>query len=115
VTVEDIDGLLPVASQINLFRIVQEAVTNLVRHSGARTASVYVRRDGATVAATIKDDGRGFELRRDSAGRLALGFGWSGIAERVRILGGQVEIVSAPDRGTRIELSAPVGDGAAAG
>jgi two-component system sensor histidine kinase UhpB len=87
---------------------VQEAVANVVRHSGARTAAVHVRRADSVIVVTIKDDGRGFELQRDRAGRLALGFGLSGIAERVRILGGHVEVVSAPGRGTRIELYAPV-------
>lgn len=108
VTVEDVDGLLPVESQINLYRIVQEAVNNVVRHSGARTAAVQVRRVGPSIAVRIQDDGRGFALGRDATGRLTQGFGLSGIAERVRILGGQVEIETAPGRGTRIAFSTPI-------
>lgn len=107
-SVEDIDGLLPLESQIALYRIVQEALSNVVRHSNASTAIVHVRRAGDTIALTIRDDGRGFPVRRDGAGRLAGGFGLSGIAERVRILGGDVEVVSAPGQGTRMEVSVPV-------
>jgi signal transduction histidine kinase len=107
-TVEDIDGLLPVEAQINLYRIVQEAVNNVVRHSGATMAAVHVARVGNTIALAIRDDGRGFVVRNDGAGRLAGGFGLSGIAERARILRGRVDVVSAPGQGTRLELSAPV-------
>lgn len=105
--VEDIDGLLPVEREINLFRIVQEAINNVVRHSGARRATVHVRRVGAAIAITVQDDGRGFDRRRGGAGRPAQGSGLTGIGERVRILGGRVEVTSAPGRGTRIEISTP--------
>jgi len=107
-TVEDIDGLLPVEHQINLFRIVQEAVNNIVRHSEARSAVIHIRRDGAQITVTIRDDGRGFRVRRDGAGGLIGGFGLSGIAERVRILGGRLDVVSAPGGGTRLEIAVPV-------
>lgn len=109
VAVEDVDGLLPVEREINLFRIVQEAVSNVVRHSGARRAAVRVRRTGAAIAITVQDDGRGFDRRRAGGARAAQGFGLWGIAERVRILGGRVEVTSAPGRGTRIEISTPIG------
>jgi two-component system, NarL family, sensor histidine kinase UhpB len=67
-----------------------------------------VRRQGNHVVATIRDDGRGFVMPRDGTGRLALGFGMSGMAERARILGGHIEVVSTPGSGTRIEVTAPV-------
>ncbi len=108
VTIEPVDGLLPGEHEINLYRIVQEAVSNIVRHAGANSASVHVRHDGGTIVMTIRDDGRGFALPRDSAGRLKLGFGLSGMAERARILGGRIDFVSSPGRGTRIEVVAPV-------
>ena len=87
---------------------MQEAVSNVVRHANARSGSVHVRRESNVVIATIRDDGQGFVLPRDGGGRLALGFGLSGIAERARILGGQVDILSTPGGGTRIDVTAPV-------
>jgi signal transduction histidine kinase len=113
VTVENVDGMLPVESQIALYRVVQEGLSNVVHHAGATAAAVRVGRVGEVLRVTIEDDGRGFRVRRDDRGRLSGGFGLSGIAERARILGGQVEIVSTPRRGTRLELSVPVGWGGA--
>ncbi|MFW6192518.1 MAG: two-component regulator propeller domain-containing protein, partial [Gemmatimonadota bacterium] len=60
-TVDDIDELLPARAEINLYRVVQEALNNLVRHSGADTAYVHVRRGEGAIGVTIADDGRGFE------------------------------------------------------
>lgn len=108
-TIENIDGLLPVESEINLYRIVQEGLNNVVRHSEAATARVHVRRDVDVVRATIIDRGRGFRVTRDADGRLTAGFGLSGMSERARIIGGTLDVRSAPGEGTRIELSVPVG------
>jgi signal transduction histidine kinase/ligand-binding sensor domain-containing protein len=108
IAVEDVDGVLPIEDQINLFRIVQEAVTNIVRHSGAATAAVRVWRSPIALAVLIHDDGRGFTPTRDGSGRLAGGFGLSGIAERARILRGRLDVTSAPGQGTRLDLVVPV-------
>jgi signal transduction histidine kinase len=108
VRVEPVDRLLPVELEINLYRIVQEAVSNVVRHAQANRATVHVRREADTIVATIRDDGRGFELPRDDSGRLALGFGLSGMTERARILSGRIDVLSVPGRGTTIEVFAPV-------
>ena len=107
-TVEDVDDLLPADREINLYRIVQEALNNVVRHAGASEASVHVRRDGAEVIVTVRDNGRGFRVEHDGTGGLNGGFGLSGIGERARILGGRLDISSAPGEGTRVEVSAPV-------
>jgi ligand-binding sensor domain-containing protein/signal transduction histidine kinase len=106
--IEDIDGLLSLESQINLYRIVQEALNNVVSHSGATVAAIHARRAGDTIAVTVRDNGRGFAVLRDGAGSLAGGFGISSIAGRARILDGQVDIISAPGQGTRLELTVPV-------
>lgn len=105
VTIEPIDEYLAKESGINVFRIVQEALANIVRHSGSRSARVHVRRDSEAIRLTIADQGRGFVVPRGHVG----GLGLTGIAERVRILGGSVDIVSAPGQGTRIEVSVPAG------
>jgi signal transduction histidine kinase len=113
--VDPVDDLLPVEGQINLYRVVQEALSNVVHHAGATAAAVRVWRDGDALRVTIGDNGRGFRVLRDDRGRLAGGFGLAGIAERMRILGGTVEVVSGPGRGTRVDLSVPVGRGVEVG
>ena len=106
-SIDDIDHLRPLERQINLYRIVQEAVTNVVRHSRATRAEVQVRRLDGAIAVTVRDDGRGFAVQGDGAGGLSGGFGLSGLAERVRILGGVVRVTSAADQGTLLEVTVP--------
>ncbi|HEX6307194.1 MAG TPA: two-component regulator propeller domain-containing protein [Longimicrobiales bacterium] len=102
--IDTIDGLLSLESEINLYRIVQESLNNIVRHSGAHSAAIRVRREGSSVRVTIADEGCGFRLERDSRGQPVGGFGLTGIVERARILGGELEVASAPGAGTRIEI-----------
>jgi signal transduction histidine kinase/ligand-binding sensor domain-containing protein len=108
VNVDDVDGLLPVDRQIDLYRVVQEGLSNVVHHAAARNATVHIRRAGSQLRVTIVDDGRGFQVRRDDRGRLTGGFGLTGIAERVRMLEGRIEVSSAPGRGTVLEVTIPV-------
>jgi len=108
VSIDEIDDLLPTESEINLYRIVQEALNNIVRHAGATSVALEVRRTGERIAVTIRDDGQGFQVRRDAGGRVVSGFGLSGMAERARILHGQFQVSSTPGEGTRIELFIPV-------
>ena len=85
-----------------VYRIVQEALTNVAKHANATLAFVYLRRTGDTLQVTIEDNGGGFELR--SARR---GLGLIGIRERVAYLGGAVRIDSAPGKGTRLNIELP--------
>lgn len=114
-TIEDIDGQLPAGHQIDLYRIVQEALSNVVHHSGARAASVHVRRSLDAIAVTVRDDGRGFVVHHVGDGRLVGGFGLSTIAERARMLRGRVDVASAPGEGTRLELVVPAAAAAETG
>lgn len=106
-----IDGLVAPADEINVFRIVQECVNNIVKHSGAANASISVRSDAGGLRIDVSDDGRGIE--RPDAGAAGRGFGLQGVAERVRLLGGALSIDSGRGTGTRIRVSIPrgVGDG----
>lgn len=94
---------LPEAHRTCLYRVVQEALTNVVRHSGARKAEVVVQTETSSVIATIVDDGRGFspEPAKDR------GLGMIGMEERVRELGGAIRVVSSPGRGARVEVHIP--------
>jgi signal transduction histidine kinase/ligand-binding sensor domain-containing protein len=103
-----IDGLLSKEEEISLYRIVQEAINNILKHSGAKEASVHVECTGAEIQITVADDGRGFVL--EPAGQAELqkrGFGLTGSAERVRMLGGKQAIHTAPGQGTIIHITIP--------
>lgn len=104
VRIGDVDGLLAKEAEINLFRIVQEAVNNVVKHADAARVTIRVEPGRGGIDVVVADDGRGF-VPPGAGG--AAGFGLSGIAERVRILGGRHRLVSAPGRGTRLEVTVP--------
>ena len=95
-------------TQLVLFRIVQEALNNVHRHSGASEANVNVECQGNEVRVTITDNGKGFELPRqlsDFAGQGKLGL--TGMAERARLIGGELEVSSQIGKGTKIIVKAP--------
>lgn len=109
--IEVIDGLLPAEGEINLYRVVQEALNNMVRHSGARRGGVRIRSEDGAIRLTIIDDGEGFAVRGDGERLAERSFGLSGMEERVRIIGGRMKVRSAPGQGTRIFASVPVDGG----
>lgn len=96
-------------AELALYRIVQEAIANALRHSRARRIGVTVERSGGVVVATVTDDGTGFDVEpilTTAAG--AHGLGLFGMRERAEYVGGRVEIVSEPERGTTIRATVPV-------
>jgi len=100
----DLPGLTD-SQRIALYRVTQEALTNVRDHSGAANVSVTIARAGDGVRLVITDDGCGFDVDRTlkaSARRGRLGL--VGIFERVRLLGGVLRVVSAPGAGTTLEV-----------
>jgi signal transduction histidine kinase len=91
------------SQKIVLFRVVQEALSNVRKHSGAGRVSVVLRSRRTFVYLTVTDDGCGFDPRGLDAGRLGL----AGISERVRLLGGAVEIETSPGAGTTVRATLP--------
>ena len=91
------------SQKIVLFRVVQEALSNVRKHSGAESVSVRLRSTRTFVNLTVTDDGRGFDPRRLGHDRLGL----AGISERVRLLGGAVEIETRPGAGTTVRATLP--------
>jgi signal transduction histidine kinase len=86
------------------FRIAQEALTNIIRHSKATSARIAARHVTGELQLDISDNGCGMDLTRSRRERLGL----IGMAERAHMLGGSVEIDSAPGRGTRICVHLPL-------
>jgi signal transduction histidine kinase len=105
--IEDIDGLFDKDAEIHVYRIVQEAITNVVKHSAATEASVVIRKRPTVVSLSIRDNGRGFNPAKTSSQSHELGYGLNGIAERARILGGTLGIDSKPDGGTNMTVEVP--------
>ena len=99
---ESVPEDLPDEYKICLYRIVQEALKNAVRHSGARNAKVAVERLAESIVVRVTDDGRGFDPVR------LRGMGILGMEERVKRLGGTLRVASEPGRGTTVTAELPV-------
>jgi signal transduction histidine kinase len=94
--------------ETSLFRVAQEAVTNIVRHSDASSARIELRRHNGCVSLLVKDNGQGFnirEIRESSDPARALGL--AGMEERVSLLGGQLTVRSRPGKGTVVRAKVP--------
>jgi two-component system sensor histidine kinase DegS len=104
----DVIPLLSPETQLVLFRIIQESLNNVHRHSEASEASITVECQGTEIRVTISDNGKGFKLPRQlsefaSQGKLGL----TGMAERVQLIGGELEVSSQEEKGTTIVVKVP--------
>jgi signal transduction histidine kinase len=97
-------GLLGPTATVELYRIIQEALANAARHSGAERAAVSMAVDGDRLTVEIADAGEGF----DSSVSRATGIGLAGMHERARLLGGRLTVDSAVRAGTRVMISVPL-------
>ena len=95
---------LPTRVEVALYRIAQEALTNVARHAQARRAVVRLLTTPAFVQLTIEDDGRGFDPAQVPTDH----HGLIGMQERARLLGGTLELHTQPDRGTRLHVTVPL-------
>jgi signal transduction histidine kinase/ligand-binding sensor domain-containing protein len=102
---DDLDGVFPPADEITIYRIIQESLNNVVKHSGADEAHVAMQCHEHHVDVTIRDNGQGFASSTASAGATSRGgFGLKGLAERVHMLGGTHTIESGSGRGTTVTV-----------
>ncbi len=106
IEVDPIDGLFSKESERSIFRIVQEGINNIIKHSKTAKATISVKRQKQEVCIAIKDQGQGFA----SLQAAGTSFGLIGMAERVRMLGGSYSLTSSPGQGTAIliRLNVPV-------
>jgi two-component system NarL family sensor kinase len=95
---------LPVRLEVGLYRIAQEALTNIARHAGASEVSIELATTPAEVRLIIEDDGQGFDPADVPPGR----YGLIGLNERTKLLGGSLQLKSCPGTGTRIEVAIPL-------
>lgn len=99
---------LPPPVETALYRVTQEAMTNVLRHAAARRVSVVLQRSAGQVLVVIEDDGRGFDPESAAAAGPRLGL--VGMRERLALVGGSLAVESAPGRGTTLIAQVPLPD-----
>ncbi|MBM3298922.1 MAG: sensor histidine kinase, partial [Deltaproteobacteria bacterium] len=98
-------------TEINLFRVIQEALNNAARHAHAEKVIVQLRASQSEILLSIKDDGKGFDVRRELAAAIAdkrMGL-WC-MEQRIGLLGGRMHVTSSPASGTEIVVEVPLGE-----
>lgn len=95
---------LPVRVEAGMYRIAQEAIANVIRHAGAKHVVVQLIATSDAIRLVVEDDGRGFDPSAIPSGH----FGLIGLNERVRLLGGTLDLRSSPDAGTHLEVTVPL-------
>ena len=100
--IDSIDNIFSDIEEISIYRIVQESLNNIIKHSNASDAIVMIKREENRIFIIIEDNGKGFDVADvKSAGG---GFGLVGLMERAQLLGGELIINSMPEEGTKIEV-----------
>lgn len=110
--IEPVDHLYPPDKkemEVNIFRVVQESVNNILKHSEAHHARIAIRRSDHQVTIQIEDDGKGFDVAHVHAAHSKAGLGISGIGERIKMLGGTYSLESSPGSGTKVLIAIPIG------
>ncbi|MDD4766646.1 MAG: sensor histidine kinase [Desulfotomaculaceae bacterium] len=94
--------------EVALFRIIQEIVSNIHKHACAKNSVIKIEMINNRVNIQVRDDGKGFDLDEVMANKEREGYGLLGIQERVQLLNGEINIVTAPGKGTSIIISVPL-------
>jgi two-component system sensor histidine kinase UhpB len=105
---------LPAETEVTLFRIVQEALTNVAKHAQANLVTVKLAFDNPRVELSIEDDGVGFDVERALGAERRKSLGLIGMQERCQLIGSRLQIRSRPGKGTRLVISVPSAAGEAA-
>jgi len=101
-------GRFPTPIETALYRIIQEAVSNVSRHAQASRVSIQLQREAKAIRCSIRDDGIGFDVPSVLAKKGERGLGLIGIRERLNALNGTLQIDSSPGRGTELHISIPL-------
>ena len=110
VRVSRLPETIPYTVSTTLFRILQEALTNVAKHADAREVSIVIDYGDGSIVLVVEDDGKGFDEEVVGfAGNTGLGL--RGIRERVSLLNGTVELEPTPGTGTTLYVTIPAGDG----
>jgi signal transduction histidine kinase len=93
--------------QTAIYRVAQEALTNVTRHAGATLVELELEEQGGGAELRVRDDGGGFDPAVVARADSGSGLGLVGMAERARLVGGELDVRSAPGGGTTITLRVP--------
>jgi len=104
----DADERFPQTIETAMYRVVQEALNNVVKHAEAATVTVRVEHDEGSLVCSIEDDGKGFVIKSDDIIASERGFGLMGMRERMKHLGGSLIVESEPGAGTKITAIVPL-------
>lgn len=102
--IQSLDGVFSPENEINFYRVVQELINNILKHSNASTATITITRATGRVELLVEDNGKGLNSETLNRQNRA-GFGLFGIEERLRILGGKLSIASEPNAGTKVSVA----------
>ena len=105
---DEVRGLLSPDVEIGLYRMLQEALNNVVKHSDASEVYVTLKLGAGSVILTVSDDGRGFEPERLAESDEAMSHGLEGMRERCRLIGGSLRVTASPGKGTLIQVEVPL-------
>jgi ligand-binding sensor domain-containing protein/signal transduction histidine kinase len=106
--IEPLDNLFPPEDEISFYRIIQESVNNIVKHSRATKANIEIWREDGELHAAVRDNGSGFDPGAVTNGGGSRGLGLTSISERVRMLGGTYTINSTAQQGTMLDIKVPI-------
>ncbi len=105
----EVEKMFSKGKQIHFYRIIQEALNNIVKHARATEVKILIVKQRKNIVATISDNGRGFNVRAVmSRSNAKVGFGLANMRERARLIGGRLRIVSSPGKETEIILRIPI-------
>lgn len=108
--IDDIDKIVKPAVEISLYRIVQECINNILKHSRATEVILNVSKGNADISILVSDNGVGFDRNKIKDDPSKHGFGLKGMAERVKLFNGKLSIESSPGNGTSYNISVPLGN-----
>lgn len=106
--IDNIDNIFVPEIEINVYRIVQECLSNIIKHSEATQVVVGIKKLEKEISIFISDNGKGFNVEKKFSDKERKGFGLKGIPERVKLFGGEFNIESEPGKGTRIKITLPI-------
>ncbi len=103
---DDLTGFFSPEAEINIYRIIQESLNNILKHSGSDKAIVEIKKEKEIIHLVVEDFGKGFDINdTDTQNKFTEGLGLKSMKERVRLLNGEIKIDSSPNTGTKISIT----------